>query len=544
MKPQPSSDPAALRRAAEARLKSRPATRPPETEADLRRLQHELEVHQIELEMQNEELRASQAEIKAGLERYTELFDFAPAGCFNLTADGTIGLVNLTGARLLGSECARLLGRRFGLFVAETDRRAFHDFLARVFASDGKQTCELTLADDARPPLIVNVKATRSPDGRECRVVVIDITERKGEEAKLAASERHLRAIFDTEPECVKLLAADGALLEMNAAGLRMLEADSFAQVENHCVYPLVAEEHRAAFRAFTEGVFRGESGELEFELIGLKGGRRWLETHATPLRDAAGGVSALLGITRDITQQKQAEEAQRTSREQLRSFARRLQTVREEERTSIAREIHDVLAQELTRLKLDLSWLSRRVGRAVNESTRTELAQKICSMTELADVTIESVQKLATELRPVVLDNLGLGPAIEWQVEEFHNRTGLACTVRVSSELPALDPAQATALFRIVQESLTNVIRHAAAHRVEVALDVEDGHLRLTVRDDGRGITAEELASMKSIGLLGMKERAALLGGETIIAPAPGGGTLVRVTTPLPGVENQGRQA
>ena len=125
---------------------------------------------------------------------------------------------------------------------------------------------------------------------------------------ELAAREAHLRTIFDTEPECVKLLAADGSLLEMNPAGLQMIEADSFQQVKSHCVYPLIIEEHRKPFEELTKNVFSGGSGTLEFQIVGLKGGRRWLETHASPLRDTSGKVTALLGITRDITDRKRIE--------------------------------------------------------------------------------------------------------------------------------------------------------------------------------------------------------------------------------------------
>jgi PAS domain S-box-containing protein len=138
----------------------------------------------------------------------------------------------------------------------------------------------------------------------------------------LAAREVRLRAIVDTEPECVKVLAADGALLEMNPAGLRMIEADSFEQIANHSLYPLVADEHRAAFRALTQRVFRGESGTLAFQMTGLKGGRRWLETHAAPLHDASGDITGLLGITRDITEHKRAEEALRESEAKFRALA------------------------------------------------------------------------------------------------------------------------------------------------------------------------------------------------------------------------------
>ena len=138
----------------------------------------------------------------------------------------------------------------------------------------------------------------------------------KQAEGALRESESRFRLIFESEPECVKLLGPDGELHEMNAAGLAMIEADSFAQVENHCVYPLVVEEHRDAFRKLTDVVFRGESGVLEFEIVGLKGGRRWLETHAAPLRDSEGKITALLGITRDITERKRTEADLREAEE------------------------------------------------------------------------------------------------------------------------------------------------------------------------------------------------------------------------------------
>ena len=155
------------------------------------------------------------------------------------------------------------------------------------------------------------------------RQLVLQELERRVEQrtAELTHANARLRAIFDTEPECVKLLGPDGSLLEMNPAGLRMIEADTFRQVENHCIFPLVAEEHRAAFRELTEKVFHGESGALEFQIQSLKGNRRWLETHATPLRDEQGRVTALLGVTRDITESRQAESALRESEARIRNI-------------------------------------------------------------------------------------------------------------------------------------------------------------------------------------------------------------------------------
>jgi formate hydrogenlyase transcriptional activator len=183
-----SAEAAELRRRAEARLRLRAAATkgaPARTEADTQRLVHELQVHQIELEMQNEELRESRAEVEAGLERYTELYDFAPVGYLTLGRDGAIRQVNLTGARLLGVERARLVGRRFGVFVGAPDRAGFKAFLEKVFASQAKEVCEVALLKDGKGPPNVHITATVSQDGQECRVMLADITERKQAAAEM-----------------------------------------------------------------------------------------------------------------------------------------------------------------------------------------------------------------------------------------------------------------------------------------------------------------------------------------------------------------------
>ena len=179
MKPQRREKTAAVarRQAVEAQLKKQNRSRQPQSEADVRRLQHELEVHQIELEMQNAEMHAAQTEITHGLDRYTDLFDFAPIGYFNLTANGTIMLVNLTGAKLLRVERGRVIGRRLGLWVAESDRKKFSEFLARVFKTPKNATCELTLSFDGHPAMVVQLDAKREVDGGQCRLVMLDITD-------------------------------------------------------------------------------------------------------------------------------------------------------------------------------------------------------------------------------------------------------------------------------------------------------------------------------------------------------------------------------
>jgi signal transduction histidine kinase len=223
----------------------------------------------------------------------------------------------------------------------------------------------------------------------------------------------------------------------------------------------------------------------------------------------------------------KRAEQELRASSEELRNLAGRLLSVREEERASVAREIHDELGQSLTAVKIDLSWLARRLSRR-----NGQMLERIRSTLQLADSIIQSVRRISTELRPSVLD-LGLAAAVEWQAQEFQSRTGIQCKVRLLTQ-EMYEPSVSTALFRILQETLTNVARHARATRVEVVKQKQRDGLVLRIRDNGRGFDPADPSLSKSLGLLGMRERAAILGGKVIIASAPGKGTTVTAWIPL----------
>jgi signal transduction histidine kinase len=227
--------------------------------------------------------------------------------------------------------------------------------------------------------------------------------------------------------------------------------------------------------------------------------------------------------------EREQAEEGLRRSHDQLRALTGHLQFVREEERTRIAREVHDELGQALTGLKLDLAWLSGKVPGARG------VQGKIKAMCGQIDMTIHAVRRIATELRPGVLDSLGLAAAIEWQAAEFQERTGIRCETRLDVTESIWEESFSTACFRIFQETLTNIIRHANATLVEVRLSQDDHELTLTVRDNGRGITDREIAHSRSIGLIGMRERAAQAGGEILFTGVPGRGTTVTLRAPLP---------
>jgi signal transduction histidine kinase len=226
----------------------------------------------------------------------------------------------------------------------------------------------------------------------------------------------------------------------------------------------------------------------------------------------------------------RRAAERLRESHEQPRALSVYLQTVREEERTRIAREVHDELGQALTGCKLDVSWLAHRLPKDLKP-----LLERTKALSEHIDSTIQTVRRISTELRPGVLDHLGLAAALEWQANEFQNKTGIRCDVNAYLGDQPLDQNLSTTFFRIFQETLTNIIRHAGATQVTVDLKETGDRITMEVKDNGRGISRTEMTNTKSMGLVGMRERAALLGGIFKIGRVSRGtGTRVTVSIPL----------
>jgi signal transduction histidine kinase len=208
-------------------------------------------------------------------------------------------------------------------------------------------------------------------------------------------------------------------------------------------------------------------------------------------------------------------------SRERLRELACHLQDVREEQRSRIAREIHDELGQALTALKMDVHWLGRRLPESASE-----LLDKIEAMSNLIGGTVQSVRRICSELRPGILDDFGLVAAIEWQAEEFAKRTGIPCQISAAPAEILLNRDLATAVFRIFQEALTNIVRHAEASRVDVGLKAKGGRFEMSVCDDGAGMQPEPFERGKSFGLIGIRERVRDFGGELFVSEASAGGT------------------
>ena len=354
--------------------------------------------------------------------------------------------------------------------------------------------------------------------------------ERKQAQRELLASEEQHRAILQSAMDGFWLANTQGRLLEVN---------DTYCRMSGYSVPELLAmhipdlETAETAADTATRIQKIMAQGEDRFETLHRrKDGSVFTVEVSAKYQPAEGG--SFVVFLRDVTARQQAGEALLQSRQQLRALSARLETLREEERASVAREIHDVLAQALTLLKMDAVWLSRRLDRPLDADQQMVVQERLAMMTAVTDTAIQSVQKIATELRPVVLDSLGLCAAVEWQARDFQKRTGIACAATVPEQDVPLDWDRSTAMFRIMQESLTNVLRHAQATRVEIVLRPDADQLVLRIQDNGCGISPETQSNPKSIGLIGMRERALLLAGQLDIRSHRGAGTTIEVRLPL----------
>lgn len=618
----------------------------------------------------------------------------------------------------------------------------------------------------------------RDEKGKAYRMIgsIVDMTPIYTAQRIVAESENRLRTIINSEPQCIKLLDKNGLLLDMNPAGLAMIEADNVDQVKGHTVLGIIDEEYKQLFHQLTEQVFEGQTGVLLFSITGLKGTKRWLETHAVPMRNPEGEIIALLGVTADVTDKKHAEEelkkneekyrtlveqaidaialydaqgnildantgsvnllgyskeelmkmrlpdiltpeeiqekpvrydvlekgestikkrsmrkkdgsiiltevrsqqlpdgrflsvirdlTERITAEQqieegkkisdklidslpgvfywyddtgkflrwnkqfenvtgysgeeisimhptdffdgegrehiiervgkvfeegsanaeadfiskdgsrrpyyfkavridydnkpcllgtgidvserkkaekelkdsfeaIRQLSEHLQNIREEERHHIAREIHDELGQQLTVLKMDISWLNKKIA-----SEDPKVRARLNELVDMVDNTVKSVRKISSELRPSMLDDLGLQAALEWQAQEFGKRSGIKISLVSETGELKLPGNIGITLFRIFQESLTNVARHAAATEVKVFFQKVNGRIELTIRDNGKGFVTTGIENKRTLGILGMRERVSIINGEYSIDSIPGKGTTVKVSIPFVSVE------
>jgi len=352
------------------------------------------------------------------------------------------------------------------------------------------------------------------------------ITARKRAEEALRASEERFAKIFHLSPFRMGILRIrDAVVLEVNDTWIRETEY-SREEVINQSIFKFLTSMEESLVEKIRQ-LLKTPKPVVDMEVrFTTKNGREVMANTSAVMFDLD-CEPCYLWVANDITKRKAAEDA-------LRALSARIRSTREEEGTRIAREIHDELGGVLTGLKWDLEKIDNTLDSSNDCSHISEIRERIGSMTGLIETTINTVRRIASELRPGVLDDLGLVAAIEWQIEQFQSRSGLKCHWTNNASEIDLTRERATAVFRILQEILTNVLRHARATNLYVKLRRSKQFFELEVKDDGQGITESQLMNTQSLGLLGMKERALLVGGEVRITGKEGGGTTVVVRVPL----------
>ena len=339
----------------------------------------------------------------------------------------------------------------------------------------------------------------------------------------LQGADHTYRVFVERMNEGAAVLSRDHTVLHCNGRFARFLGAGLQRVIGSSMLDLVWPDDHSKLDALLRRAAQKNCRGEIRLQ--SRKGAPLSVQLSLNPLRLES--TKAVCLIASDLSEMKRAEQELRASSEQLRNLAAHLLSVREEERARISREVHDELGQSLTAVKMDLAWLAGRLPRR-----NGQMLKRIRSTRQLADDIIQSIRRISTELRPAVLD-LGLAEAVEWQVQEFQTRSGIQCTVRLLTREVVASNAS-TAMFRIFQETLTNVARHAKATRAEVVLQKQRDWLVLLIRDNGRGFDQADPSLSKSLGLLGMRERAAILGGRVNISSAPGKGTTVTAWIPL----------
>ena len=494
----------------------------------------------------------------AGERLFSLAFAHAPIGMVIFGPDLRLRRANRTLCETLGYSQRELLEHKLLDLTHPDDRRKEETLLGRLFRGE-IQSYRVEQRLNTKDGRQVSVDLTtilirdKGDDSLHGLTMVEDVTGRRRAEEALRASEERYRSFvvnssegiwrfeagrpIDTSlsaDEQLEMLSRHGYLAECNDAMARMYgfeRADDLVGANIEVIRSAVNPTIRINAQMFIEKGYRLLNAQSSG--IDAQGRERFFSSNIIGVV-ANGYLLRLWGTQRDETERKMYEEQLDGSRLRMRALVTHLQSLSEKERADIARELHDVLGQGLTGLKMDVSWLGKKLSLGLAGGLRAEVEERLGEMSELLGKMIAAVKNLSTELRPGVLDKFGLSAAVEWQCREFARRTGLSCECYLPEGEPSLSARPSTALFRILQEALTNVARHAGAKGARVELRIEGGLVTLNVRDDGRGVTEGELSSPASLGLLGMRERAEALGGTLSVWRVSSGGTVVEACIPF----------
>jgi signal transduction histidine kinase len=557
-----------LRRRAERRLRKQPKGGARiEAKADARRILHELQVHQIELELQNEELKQSKAEVDASREKYTDLYDFAPVGYYSLTADGTIQLVNFTGASLVGIDRSQLMGRRFGLLVSSEHRPIFNSFLKQVFAGQTKQSGDFELLSQGKPPRTVNIEAQCLPSGLECRAVLVDISQRLRDASMVRTSEERYRTLFELSPVAVYSIDTSGMIQKFNrVAGELWGRQPALGDTD---------ERFWGLFKLFRpDGSFMpyelcpmaevasgkiAETHDAEVLIERPDGSRITVLVNIRPMKNDRGEVTGAINCFYDITERKRATNALHRAevltasnakliksenrarqllkrshllQNKLRSVSHQILKAQEDLRQEISRELHDKIVQLLIGININLEAFTKTA-----EINPQNVRRKFAPVRRKVEEAVDTVHQFARDLRPAMLDDLGFVSTLHSYLKGFSKKTAVEVQLTAFSGVESMSKDKLTMLYRVAQEALTNVERHAEATLVNVVILRARGRVSLEIIDNGKAFDVVRSSDSNLTGRLGltsMRERVEMFGGRFSVVSIPGTGTTVRAEVPF----------
>jgi PAS domain S-box-containing protein len=478
-----------------------------------------------------EELRHSEARYRAILEAQNEWI-------VRCTTDGTLTFANPNYCRYHDLSPEQMIGRSLFAALSEENQRIGVQVLRSLNMESPTWEGVFTVAGtDGRPQWHWwSARALMDSEGRvkEIQAVGRDITDQKLAETALRDSEERYRILIERANDGI-LLLQDGVFVSSNPSAAKMLgmEPEEVIGLRPEQISPPYQPDGSTSAEKANRLIHESITGDTRvFEWIHLRrdGSQAVIEVSLTRIELQAKPV--LLCFWRDITLRKEAERELLLSRSRLRALAERLDRVREEERLNLSREIHDGLGQSLTALKIDLSYLRRL--RPQSKGNAKEVEEAMDSMGALVEQLISQTRHLAWEMRPGMLDQLGLADALRQHAHDITRRNDLQLTDRIEDIPLNLDPRTALALYRIAQEAMTNVLRHARARNMRVSLRQRNLHVFLEIADDGVGIPRQDEEQISSMGLISMRERAELLGGSIDVRQAKTGGTLVTVSVPV----------
>lgn len=457
----------------------------------------------------------------------SDFYEHAPVGYFILDRKGVICDVNIAGASILKISRVELIGRCLDDFVSLDTQAAYGAFLKQLLSSSAKESCDLSFMDANRNPFFAHVEANVDSKRDLYRMVMCDVSERREAELALIQSEERFRLMADSAPVLIWITGADLKYIWFNKMWLDFT-GRSLEQERDKGWAQGIHPDDAATCREIQSEAFEARIPfSMEYRLRSRDGHYHYMLAHGVPRLSPLGRFLGYIGSCTDISERKKVEEALRHSRQMLRHLVSYQERVREDERKRIAREIHDDLGQNLLALRIDVSMLHARTGKS-----HPKLNERVSIALNHIDATMKAVRAAINNLRPTVLD-LGLNAAIEWQVADFQRRSGISCEL-VMEEDVTLDDDRATALFRILQESLNNVIRHAQATRVRVDVFLDNDRIVMTIADNGIGLYPECRRKANSFGLVGIQERVHALGGELEIDTNRQKGTMLIVSLPL----------